>query len=708
MPDQPTNEDPRPRGLHGGPPGGVPTHWNHLELSIFQRQAVEALLDDQNVLLSAPTGAGKTLVAEVAISLALAAGKRAVFTAPIKALSNQKYRDFQDDPDIDVGLLTGDVTIRPHAQVLIMTTEILRNAIFEDPTQLDNVAFVIFDEVHYMDDIERGSVWEESIIFAPSEIRLVALSATIPNLDQLGAWIREVRDHPLRIVHTDRRPVPLKHRLNHADYGVFDLSRLSYVQDQVASASAKKRKDRRGGRGQRGHRGDKRGGRGRGRGREQQERGRGVQKLLDKVEQDALLPALVFSFSRKDCERLARKNRHRNLLSPEESRRMAALQRELLERFQLQEGELKGEVFQLTANGVGYHHAGMLPVHKEVVERLFTSGLLKLLFTTETFALGINMPARSAIFAGLKKFDGIAFDYMRTRDYLQMAGRAGRQGIDDRGHVFANLEDEDVKDAPLKRLLEGKPEKVESRFRLSYSSILHLYEALGRERLYEAWEKSFNQYQHRSKSRKARERNRHEQRRWVDAHLDLLDEHGYIGPETSEGHGTLLPKGRIARYLVGFELQLTELLFRGAFEAIPPRALAMIAVSLIFEERRRGGGSYVSQRLFGGVRRHVDQVLGRMANEEIRFGVPTSMKRCDWGLTPALASWCEGAEIEELGERHDVIPGDVVRTFRMGVQLLRHLLRVVDKEDELGDRLQAAVELLNRDEVDARRQLSLG
>ncbi|MEX1025543.1 MAG: DEAD/DEAH box helicase [Planctomycetota bacterium] len=681
--------------LEGGGPGQVPTHWKGLQLSHFQRQAVEAILAGENVLLSAPTGAGKTLVAEVAIADAVARGRRAVFTAPIKALSNQKYRDFQADPAIDVGLLTGDVTIHPEAQVLIMTTEILRNAIFEDPTQLDGVDYVIFDEVHYMDDPERGSVWEESIIFAPPTVRFVALSATIPNLDQLGAWIREVRDQPLRVINTDKRPVPLKHRLHHADYGVFDLGKLGYVQKQLGEARDKRKRDK--------PKRDSRGRRG-----PPQERGRGVVKLLDHAETDGLLPALVFSFSRKDCERLARKNRHRRLLDEQETLRMRNLQLDLLKRFQLDERELAGEVFQLTAVGVGYHHAGMLPIHKEVVERLFTSGLLKLLFTTETFALGINMPARTAIFGGLKKFDGISFDYMRTRDYLQMAGRAGRQGIDERGHVFVNLEDEDVRDAPLTRLLEGKPEAVESRFRLSYSTILHLYEALGSERLFEAWQKSFNQYQHRSKSKKARERNRAEQRRWVDAHLGLLSELGYIGPETSDGRGTLEAKGKIARYLVGYELQLTELLFRGAFENLPPAALAMIAVALIFEERGRGGPTYVSPRLFGGVRRHVDQVLGKLANDEIRFGVPTSIKRCDWGMTPAVIAWCEGAEMDHLEENLDIVPGDAVRTFRMAVQLLRHLRRVVDERDTLYGTLEAARHAMNRDVVDARRQLQLG
>src|SRR5215510_14628071 len=193
MPDR-AAEDPERASR---PPSPVPseriTHWRGFPLSAFQIRAIEAIRAGSNVLVSAPTGAGKTLVAEYAIADAVTRGRRCVYTAPIKALSNQKYRDFRDDPRMDVGLMTGNVTIHPGAQVLIMITEILRNSIFEDPGSLHDVDYVIFDEVHFLDDQERGTVWEESLIFAPPEVRMIALSATVPNLDQLGAWLREIR-----------------------------------------------------------------------------------------------------------------------------------------------------------------------------------------------------------------------------------------------------------------------------------------------------------------------------------------------------------------------------------------------------------------------------------------------------------------------------------------------------------------------------------
>ena len=199
------------------------------------------------MLVSAPTGAGKTLVAEYAIEDAVRAGRRCIYTAPIKALSNQKYRDYRDDPEIDVGLMTGDVTIHPTAQVLIMTTEILRNTIFEDPAKLHDVAYVIFDEVHYMDDPSRGTVWEESLIFAPASIRFICLSATIRNLSEMGRWLGEIRDHELKLVQSDKRPVPLDHWLFVEKVGPFPAAHLPRVRKRLAAQGKgrKKRYDKR-------------------------------------------------------------------------------------------------------------------------------------------------------------------------------------------------------------------------------------------------------------------------------------------------------------------------------------------------------------------------------------------------------------------------------------------------------------------------------
>ena len=694
-----------------GPPGdrasGRVTEWKGFRLSLFQIQAVEALNSGENVLVSAPTGAGKTLVAEYAIADAVARGRRCVYTAPIKALSNQKYRDFRDDPDIDVGLMTGDVTIHAGAQVLIMTTEILRNAVLEAPENLHDVDYVIFDEIHFMDDPERGCVWEESLIFAPPEIRVIALSATIDNLEQLGAWMNEIRPHELRVIQSTKRPVPLKHRLHVPKRGLFAAPRLDFVRRQ-AKGGARRSSNQKG----RGGRNGGRRGRAPGTGGLQPE---ALDDLFDHLQEKELLPTLVFSFSRKDCERLARRNRSRRLLDEDEAERMRALQRELIDLFQLDEAELDGEVFRLATHGVGYHHAGMLPIHKEVVERMFTSGLTKLLFTTETFALGINMPARTVVFASLRKFDGVGFDYLRTRDYLQMAGRAGRQGIDREGLVVSSLDARALDEAPVHRIQSGRAEPVLSRFRLSYASILHLYGSRGPEGVHEAWEKSFNQYQHRAKNKKARERNRRIQRALVESHFALLAELGYIdvGAPASSGAEDapierLSPRGRIARLFYGFELQITEMLFRGVFETIPPQAFAIIFVGLVHENRGRGGGPVVPARFFGGVRRHVDQVVRSIARAETKHAIPTPLKEPDWGLTEAVALWYDGARFLDLEEELGITAGDVCRTFRMALQLMRQMRRALDDTEDLQERLGDAISAMNRREVDARHQLELG
>ena len=679
--------------------------WKGFTLSDFQVQAIEAVRAEKNVLVGAPTGAGKTLVAEYAIADAVRRGRRCIYTAPIKALSNQKYRDFRDDPTVDVGLSTGDVTIHPGAQVLIMTTEILRNAIFENPDSLHDVEYVVFDEVHFLDDRERGCVWEEALIFAPAGIRFICLSATVANIAEIGAWIAEIRSQPLEVIESDVRPVPLHHFLYARGPGSFEPPKLEGIRrrERARPTGRTDRPARNGGR---------RGGKRRGRGRHGARRGRGeeppwrpppVGPLLDDLQERGLLPVLVFSFSRRDCQRLAQQNARRRLLDRDEERRLRALQAELIELFRLDPSEHDGEVMRMARSGLGFHHAGMLPVHKELVERMFTSGLLKLLFTTETFALGINMPARTVVFHSLKKFDGVSVDYLRTRDYLQMAGRAGRQGIDDEGLVGSMLSEEDLARAPIQRILSGRPEPVKSRFRLSYSTLLHLVADLGRGRVHEAWEKSLERFQHRDRRPKAQEKNRRRNRRLVDAHLAFLEDLHYL-----EDGERLTPRGNTARLITGFEIQVTELLYQGVLEDLSPRALVTIFVALVHEERRRGGGPWVPKRMFGEVRARVDRVLHVLAGKEAAHGIPSPLKPARWGLTPACLAWCDGASMEELESLTEAGPGDVCRALRMAIQLLRQTRRAIDPEWNLGEKLQEAMGRINRDEVDARRQLELG
>jgi superfamily II RNA helicase len=666
------------------------THWRGYELNSFQVRAVAAIRAGHNVLVGAPTGAGKTLVAEYAVEEAVTRRRRCIYTSPVKALSNQKYRDFRAQ-GMDVGLLTGDVTLHPRAQVLIMTTEILRNSIFESPRELEDVEFAVFDEVHYLDDNERGSVWEESLIFAPPSMRFICLSATVPNIFELGKWLGSIRPQELEVIESRDRPVPLHHRVFVPPGTIGELEDLPKLRKRAADLAPRRPRDSRWKKG------------GRERGPRPQDAAVATEVLIDELQDRHLLPALVFAFSRKDCERLARRNDRRNLLSKAESAQMLELQKELLASFQLPEGELDGELLAMGRRGIGYHHAGVLPIHKELVERMFTSGLLKLLFTTETFALGINMPARTVIFHALEKYNGVEMTWLRAREYMQMAGRAGRQGIDDEGLVYSVLDARALTEAPVEKILGGNPEPVMSRFQLSYSSLLHLVPSLGRARVHEAWEKSFNRFQNRSGSPSAQARNRRHQDQVVDAHLKVLEDLGYL-----EHPETLTARGKIARVINGFELQVTELLYHGALETLGPEALAIVFVALIHQERRRGGGSYLPNTMYGGVRKHVAETIGRVTQLELHHGVPDLIKEPDFGLTRAVIAWCDGASIDELAEATDASPGDVCRTLRMAIQLMREARRAIDPEWDVFDRLAGAIELINRDEVDARRQLELG
>jgi len=671
-------------------------------LNDFQVEAAVAIEAGKNVLLAAPTGSGKTLVAEYAIDRAVRTGRRAIYTSPIKALSNQKFRDFKGE-GLPVGLMTGDLTLDPDAPVVIMTTEIFRNAVFEDPARFHDTDFAIFDEVHFVDDLERGTVWEESLIFAPPHVRFVGLSATIANLEEFGAWVRSVRRHELAIIEHTKRPVPLSHRLFHADAGVFQLAqRARAVSFHERAVARDKRHGGRGGRRERERSrwGDKRE---RAQGRRISIGPRPYVMLLDEIQHRQLLPALYFCFSRKECEIKAERSMSRRLLDRAEARSMQAQFEDICARFELDadaDPALRG-ILGRALQGVGYHHAGMLPIHKEVVERLFTSGLLKLLFTTETFALGINMPARTVIFDLLRKFDGVQMDYMKSRDYLQMAGRAGRQGMDESGLVIAILEDEDLLEAPLSRYHSGKVEPITSRFNLSYSTVLNLYDRLGSKGLLEAYDKSFAAFQAQKGTPAARAKKRAAARAALACRVQILRDAGYLGEKGLE------PRGRLAQRINGYEIQATEILFSGVLEQMDMHQLAVTFASLIHEERRRVELRH-ARREQGPLMQAVTDAVRRFVAIELLQGVEQTIKEPDWGIGAAVDCWSRGGSVDDLERFAHTDAGDVVRTLRMAIQMMRQVRIAVGPGQQLAARLEEAVVSINRDVVDAKRQFELG
>ncbi|MBI3820709.1 MAG: DEAD/DEAH box helicase [Planctomycetes bacterium] len=629
-----------------------------------------AIRAGKSVVVAAPTGAGKTLVAEIAIADAVARGKRVIYTSPLKALSNQKYRDFKAVAGSEVGILTGDVSINPNAPLLIMTTEILRNEIFDSPRRLEGVETVIFDEVHYLDDPSRGTVWEETILFAPSCMRFVALSATIPNLKQFTGWLRTVHSHPVEQIESEYRPVPLHHYGYHPGSGEFELKGIRHVRRNVAHASERRVDPDL------------------------------AKNLLTSLQQKKELPVLWFCFSRKECERRARRNAWRNFLTAAERDRVGGLFDEICAMFQQGIAGDLVEMRNFVSRGIGYHHAGMLPVHKEIIERLFTSGLLRLLFTTETFAMGINMPARTVVFDSLRKFNGVDFDWLRTRDYMQMAGRAGRQGMDDEGKVVSVLDTEDLYESPIEKIVFGELEPVQSKFNLNYGTLLRLSQHLG-DRIENAWERSFNAYQFSSQSPDRRERNRARQLELLKKKLILLKKIGYLDERG------LTDRGKIASKLAAFELQLSDCFFRGIFENLHARELAAAFVGIVYEGRKGEVLEHSVPPKFAPVKRAILDAVRMLKRHELGLKIPESIQAPDFSLTEATYAWCEGDSFDAL-ERHTLAaPGDIIRSFRTAIQCLRNMRSALPPTYSLWQRLSDAISLLNRDEVDARRQLEL-
>jgi ATP-dependent RNA helicase HelY len=459
-------------------------------LDPFQESGCAALLAGRSVLVAAPTGAGKTVVGEFAVHLARSTGVTVFYTTPVKALSNQKHAELSAWLGAEnVGLLTGDLSVRPDAPVVVMTTEVLRNMIYADSDLLHGLGYVVMDEVHYLADRMRGPVWEEVIIHLDRRVRLVALSATVSNAEEFGTWIEEVRG-PTEVVVSETRPVPLfDHVLvGHALLDLFaeqdgtttgtrrepdpDLERA--LRAQLSRPSGPRGSEDRhgqGGRGGRGHGRGRSGGRGgtgrNGRGRHGGRGGHGGGRarevpasagggtavttprfgprtpsrteVVEILDEQALLPAIVFIFSRAGCDGAVRQlDRSRlRLTSEDERRRIRSVLDARLAGIGHEDEEILGiRRFRRAAeNGIAAHHAGMLPLLKAVIEELFEQALVKVVFATETLALGINMPARSVVLEKLSKYNGTAHVDLTPGEYTQLTGRAGRRGIDTEGHA---------------------------------------------------------------------------------------------------------------------------------------------------------------------------------------------------------------------------------------------------------------------------------
>jgi ATP-dependent RNA helicase HelY len=458
------------------------------ELDPFQREACEALERGSGVLVCAPTGAGKTVVGEFAVHLALAQGRKCFYTTPIKALSNQKYHDLVQRYGADrVGLLTGDNSINGDAAVVVMTTEVLRNMLYAGSTTLSGLSYVVMDEVHYLADRFRGAVWEEVIIHLPASVTLVSLSATVSNAEEFADWLVTVRGHT-EVVVSEHRPVPLwQHML--VGKRMFDLFHdaeaaqkhdvhpelLRYTRELARRIDG----DPRRGRSRRGPLAYR-------------------SEIVDRLDREGLLPAILFIFSRAGCDAAVQQclQAGLRLTTPDERAEIRALAEARTADMPSEDLNVLGywEWLDGLERGLAAHHAGMLPAFKEIVEELFVRGLVKAVFATETLALGINMPARCVVLERLVKFNGEQHVDLTPGEYTQLTGRAGRRGIDVEGHAVVVWSPE-VDPRHVAGLASTRTYPLRSSFRPSYNMAVNLVGTVGGAQARELLESSFAQFQ---------------------------------------------------------------------------------------------------------------------------------------------------------------------------------------------------------------------
>ena len=455
------------------------------ELDQFQLDAIAGIDEGHNVVVAAPTGSGKTVVAEAAIEIALRSGARAFYTTPIKALSNQKYRDLVAlwGPE-RVGLLTGDRVVRPDADVVVMTTEVLRNMVYAESSQLDRLAVVILDEIHFLQDAYRGPVWEEVIIGLDHRVKLVCLSATVSNIEELGDWIRELRGHT-RVVTSTQRPVVLDTLYAYQDRRHRALQLLAMLIDGSPNPRGEHlggnpRSNRRSDQGQRKLGTPRRG------------------ELLDHMVHQAMTPAIWFVFSRKGCDVAAAQLRDLGHSYTSRAQRLQIEQLADLDHCDLDAVDRQAigfdDWYDALIHGIGVHHAGLIPLCKEIVERCFLAGLLTVVFATETLALGINMPARSVVIDKVSKFTGDGHETLTPAQFTQLTGRAGRRGIDEVGYAIVQR-NPFISFQSVAQLAASTSFPLRSAFRPTYNMTANMIARFDRSRALEVLGQSFAQFQ---------------------------------------------------------------------------------------------------------------------------------------------------------------------------------------------------------------------
>ena len=752
------------------------------KLDDFQLEAINHINNGKSVVVCAPTGAGKTVIAEGAILLALKNNKRVFYTTPLKALSNQKFNDFSKAYGEDkTGLLTGDISINRDAQIVVMTTEVFRNMLYGTnlgrvEENLQNVQFVILDEVHYMNDEQRGTVWEESIIYSPNNIQIVALSATIANSAELTEWINSVHGRT-ELINTNYRPVPLKHfyyqgATEKEIVPLFapggKLNAKIKVEKQVPKFGKKDKKED------------------------------SVANLIKILHEKDMLPAIHFTFSRKKCDDRVKECSKLKLLNQFEERRLL----QIIDEYIVDNPYIaRHKQLEYLYSGVASHHAGLLPAWKVLIEKLFKQGLIKVVFATETLAAGINMPARSTIISSISKRTDDGHRLLTPSEFLQMSGRAGRRGMDEVGYVVVVGTSYQSPDE-VAGLASAAADPLQSKFSSSYSMVLNLLQRFkvedarelilksfgyfsSNERLkplfheqqrlketideinalkcpykltsediiqynklkntyiqyrklvntlrkqagrhdapevkeYENKAKDFQRQMDKSKCHYCKQYKKHiknldilerfnlrykkvEQvieyekdiywRQFINL-MGVLTEMGYLEDEYPTSKGLTTASVRSEN-----ELFFSEIILNGVLDGLSPSELAAVLCAITTEDPRNG--FYVKFPLSENVRKAVNEARNigkRLYKIQKNHDVNTPIL-LNTQFSAIIEYWANGGEWEDLIKGMDIGEGDIVRTFKRTMDLLRQLTIIPNVPRDVAQTASIALDNINRDPI---------
>lgn len=747
-------------------------------LDPFQRTACERLEEGRSVLVAAPTGSGKTTVAEFAVHLARRESDRRIFyTAPIKALSNQKFRELcAEYGESEVGLLTGDVNLRGDAPIVVMTTEVLRNMIYAESSALEGLAFVVLDEVHYLADRWRGAVWEEIILHLPQSVRLVSLSATVSNAEEFGDWMHAVRGDT-DVILSEHRPVPLYQHVLTAkallplyvdgDGELVERGRLNPELGclERGGSGRSERTDRsehrpRGGGSRSDHGGYERyrSSRDRSRGRAPVRRAQRISRgdIARALDETGLLPGIVFIFSRNGCDQAVRQCLQEGirLTTREEREEIRRLTSAALASLDDEDLRVLGvhEWVSGLERGIAAHHAGLLPQFKSVVEQLFQRRLVKLVFATETLALGINMPARSVTIERLDKFNGEERLPLTSGEYTQLTGRAGRRGIDHEGHAVVVWRD-GLDLEGLAHLASARSFPVRSSFRPTPNMAVNLLQRLTPALARDTLELSFAQFQadravvdqarelrveqaslagydQAARRAKGADRKRWEDRarklrrqiergrrrveartgtiaRTFDRVVALLTELGYLAP-APDAALEVTPYGHLLARVYGErDLLIAECLRRDAWRGLDAPGLAALCCALSYEPRR---DDEPEGRWPGGLFRQAFERTLEVWEELAELGGQHRLPSGDAphaGLASALQGWAGGWALGRVLEHAGIGAGDFVRWAKQTIDLLDQIAQACEHAgaDIQGDaeRLAALAQLAREAKRRVRR-----